>query len=88
MTWNESGIIINSMHRRDQPVLRAIPFIEGDELRIRQAFPNTTAGRDAAEKSEAGGILRVVRGIQGIERNPPGRGTDYSAGDANCRGTG
>ena len=52
--WPSEGIIINSMHQDTAPILRATPFVEGKELRIRQPFPNTTAGRDAAENLKEG----------------------------------
>ena len=32
--WPELGIVINEMHQRNAPVLRAVPFRDGDELRI------------------------------------------------------
>ena len=32
--WPELGIVINEMHQRNTPVLRVIPFLDGDELRI------------------------------------------------------
>lgn len=54
LEWAENGIIVNAMHRRDSPILRAVPFVEGNEVRIRQPFPNTTAGRDAAENLRLG----------------------------------
>ncbi len=43
------GILLREMHRRDSPIMRIRPFLEGSELRVDQAFPNTTAGRDAAQ---------------------------------------
>ena len=35
------------MHQRSRPLLRAIPFLDGDEVKIDAAMPPTTAGRDA-----------------------------------------
>ena len=46
--WPEHGIVINEMHQRNRPVLRVIPFLDGDELRIDGVLPDTQAGRDAA----------------------------------------
>ena len=48
LEWPENGIVINEQHNRQAPVLRAVPFLEGDEVRIDQPFPNTQRGRDAA----------------------------------------
>ena len=52
--WPESGIVINSMHNRQAPILRAVPFLEGRAVKIDAALPNTTAGRDAAENVRQG----------------------------------
>ena len=46
--WPELGIVINEMHQRNTPVLRVIPFLDGDELRIDGVLPDTQRGRDAA----------------------------------------
>lgn len=47
--WPDSGIVLNAQHNRQSPILRTLPVIDGDSLRIDAALPNTTAGRDAAE---------------------------------------
>ena len=36
------------MHDRQQPLLRTVPFLDGDEFRIDAALPDTQRGRDAA----------------------------------------
>lgn len=46
--WPDNGILIREMHDRSRPVLRAVPFLDGNELRIDQPFPDTQRGRDAA----------------------------------------
>ena len=46
--WPEQGIVINEMHQRNTPVLRVVPFLDGDELRIDAPLPDTLRGRDAA----------------------------------------
>ena len=52
--WPENGIVINQQHDRKAPIVRAIPFLGGDEVRVDVALPNTTAGRDAAENVREG----------------------------------
>ena len=54
LEWAEDGIVINEQHNRQAPILRAIPFVEGDEVRIDQHFPNTQRGRDAATNLREG----------------------------------
>ena len=46
--WPDGGILVREMHRRDSPILRAVPTVEGNELRIDAPFPDTQRGRDAA----------------------------------------
>ena len=46
--WREGGITIREQHNRDAGILRAIPYLEGKELRISAPLPNTSRGRDAA----------------------------------------
>ncbi len=57
--WRDDGIVIRELHpQRDPsgrpinatpPILRTVPFLEGRELKIDAALPNTTKGRDVAE---------------------------------------
>ena len=47
--WDASGIIIREQHNRQAPILRAIPYLDGQELRINAPLLNTTRGRDIAE---------------------------------------
>ena len=54
LTWPKDGIVINEMHNRQAPILRAIPYLEGDEVRIDTPVPNTTRGRDAVTNIRAG----------------------------------
>ena len=49
LTWPAAGILINAQHDRKSPIVRAVPYLEGDEVKIDAALPNTTAGRDAIE---------------------------------------
>ena len=44
--WPDDGIVIRGMHKRDEPLLKTIPFQDGSELRIDAVIPDTTAGRD------------------------------------------
>ena len=54
MRWPKLGFNINAQHNRAAPVVRVIPFVEGRELRVLAALPNTAAGRDAAENIREG----------------------------------
>ena len=47
LEWPEQGILINEQHNRQAPILRAIPFLDGDEVRIDAPVPATQRGRDA-----------------------------------------
>ena len=52
--WREEGIVINDSHDRKQPIVRAIPFMDGDAVKISAQLPNTTRGRDAATNVREG----------------------------------
>lgn len=48
LSWDQAGIVLNRQHRRDEPVMRFSPSIDGNEVLIDAALPDTTAGRDMA----------------------------------------
>ena len=50
LTWPKEGILINEQHNRQAPILRAIPYLDGDEVKIDAPVPNTTRGRDAVDE--------------------------------------
>ena len=52
--WPPEGVIVNQQHNRQMLITRVVPFLDGDELRIDTALPNTTAGRDAATNVREG----------------------------------
>ena len=43
----DAGILINDMHNRQMPLLKAMPYLDGDALKIDQPFPDTLRARDA-----------------------------------------
>ena len=48
------GIIINEQHQRGAPILRAVPIVDGDTVRIDAMLPDTQRGRDAATNLKEG----------------------------------
>ena len=48
LRWPDAGIILNEQHNRQAPILRFTPELDGKELRIDAALPDTQRGRDAA----------------------------------------
>ena len=54
LTWPKDGILINEMHNRQAPIVRAIPYLDGDAVKIDTPVPNTTRGRDAVTNIRAG----------------------------------
>ena len=57
--WRDGGIVINDQHRRESAIVRATPFLDGDDLMIDTPLPDTQAGRDAATNVKSG----VLRGL-------------------------
>ena len=52
--WPAEGIVIREQHPKPNqpqtpPIMRAMPFMEGRELKISAPLPNTSRGRDVAE---------------------------------------
>ena len=54
LTWPDLGILINDQHDRKATILRAMPRLVGDEIRIDAPLPNTQRGRDAATNVREG----------------------------------
>ena len=48
LRWPDAGIILNEQHNRQAPIMRFTPELDGKELRIDAALPDTQRGRDAA----------------------------------------
>ena len=57
--WGDDGIVIRELHPPKDaqgrpiittpPIMRAMPYLEGRELKISAPLPNSTRGRDVAE---------------------------------------
>ena len=54
LRWAEKGILVREQHNRQAPIVRAVPFLDGDDVRIDAPLPNTTRGRDAATNIREG----------------------------------
>ena len=48
LAWPDGGIVLNEQHNRQAPIMRFTPTVEGREVRIDAALPDTQRGRDAA----------------------------------------
>ena len=59
LTWPADGVVLNRQHERGAPIMRVLPTLVGDELRIDQILPDTVAGRDAATEIRSG----LLRGL-------------------------
>ena len=60
LSWPSDGILVRRMHERSKPIVRATPYVvDGDEVRLDAALPNSTAGRDCAEELRSG----ILRGL-------------------------
>ena len=67
LQWPEAGIVINEQHNRQAPIVRAIPFLDGNTVKIDTRLPNTQRGRDAATNVREGvltGLSVEFRAIQ------------------------
>ena len=59
LRWQSHGIIVDEQHNREAPILRALPYIDGDAVKIDQRVPDTVRGRDAVTNIREG----VFRGL-------------------------
>ena len=64
LKWDKAGIVVNRQHTRTAPVMRVVPIVEGNEVRIDAQIPDTSAGRDAAAEIRGGSDgLALFRGL-------------------------
>ena len=52
--WPDTGITVNDQHDRKQTIVRAVPFLDGDAVKIDVELPDTQRGRDAAVNVRSG----------------------------------
>ena len=71
--WRDGGIVINDQHRRESAIVRATPFLQGDDLMIDTLLPDTQAGRDAATNVRSGVLqgLSVEMAVEAEGRRGP-----------------
>ena len=77
--WPPDGILIRELHPKPNApatpaIMRAMPFMEGKELRISAPLPNTTKGRDVAESMKGpmplyGGLSVEFAAEKQVNRN-------------------
>ena len=48
LAWEDRGVILNEQHNRQAPIMRFVPVVDGNEVRIDAPLPDTQRGRDAA----------------------------------------
>ena len=54
LKWDKAGIIVNRQHLRQSPIMRVLPVVEGNEVKIDSPLPDTSAGRDCAAEVRSG----------------------------------
>lgn len=54
LSWPADGIVLNRSHNATVPIMRVMPRVQGDEVRIDALLPDTAAGRDAAQEVRDG----------------------------------
>ena len=67
LKWPDKGIVINEQHNRQSPIVRAVPYLDGDAIKVDVQLPNTQRGRDAAVNVREGvltGLSVEFRAIQ------------------------
>ena len=59
LSWDARGIIVNRMHQRASPIMRVIPIVEGNEVRIDAEIPSTAAGLDCLAEVRSGLLVSL-----------------------------
>ena len=54
LEWPEEGVLVRRQHDRSSPIVKVVPHLDGNDLRIDAPLLNSTAGRDTAEELRAG----------------------------------
>ena len=54
LKWPDAGVVLNRQHSRAAPILRFVPQVDGNEVNLDVAIPDSSAGRDAAVEIRAG----------------------------------
>ena len=73
--WRETGIVIREQHNRAAPIVRAMPYLEGRELRVNVPVAEhaTRAGRRYRHARGNPAVLWPIRRIQQRTGNPAER---------------
>ena len=45
--WEDKGIVIDDSHDRHAPIVRVVPYLEGNQVKVDHKMPDTQRGRDA-----------------------------------------
>ena len=59
LEWPTDGVVLNRQHVREKPILRFVPQVDGNEVRVDAQLPDTSSGRDTAVEVRSG----LLRGL-------------------------
>ena len=54
LEWEPAGVLVRRQHDRSSPIVKVVPYLDGNDLKIDAPLPNSTAGRDTAEELRSG----------------------------------
>ena len=63
LAWAEAGIVINEQHNRAAPIVRAVPFLDGDALKIDAALAEHPARPRCCRQRQRRPANRPVGGV-------------------------
>ena len=72
LQWPVNGIVVNEQHDRKAPIVRAVPFVDGDAVKISVQLPNTQRGRDAATNVREGVLTGLSVGFRSLSEGMRG----------------
>ena len=82
LSWPEEGVILNRQHNRGQPIMRFMPELVEDEIRIDLMLPDTTRGQRRRDRGTQRHPVGSVRRVWGAERDTTRWAASHRAGRA------
>ena len=84
--WPDTGITVNDQHNRKETIVRAVPFLDGDAIKIDVELPDTQRGRDCAVNVRSGILTGLSVEFHCRARRSAGRAQGDKEGPAGpCR---
>ena len=69
LRWLEKGVVLREQHNRQAPIVRFVPYVEGDSVMLDVDLPDTSRGRDAATMVRNGTLTGLSVEFQTVRQS-------------------